>query len=178
VIVDLDFAAQAAGVAEMGLGGFLLSPEYGPRQRFALLLTDAELAPDPVADGKICDHCGACVLACPLQAINIEKISKTGVAGQEKDRAEINYTRCRQCRNGVTFPPGREGQPDRLAAACVRACLVQLEKNRKCKNAFVNVFRHRQPWALDAMGDAIAGPAASSGNPALLGCAGGTLKPN
>ena len=135
VIVDLDFAARAAGLGAAGLGGFLLTPEYGTRQRLALVLTDAELDADPAFDGSVCDRCGACAAACPFGAIG---------------EADVDYDVCRKCPNGAMTGPGRGSRPDRLAAACARACLVHLEGAGKCANAFAHPFRKRAPWALDA----------------------------
>ncbi len=134
VIVDLDFAARAAGLGAVGRGGFLLTPEYGTRQRLALVLTDAELEPDQAFEGSVCDGCGSCAAACPFGAI--------GDAG-------VDYRVCARCPNGATSGPGRGSRPDRLAAACARACLVHLEGAGKCRNAFANRFRKREPWALD-----------------------------
>jgi len=150
VIVDFEFAAQAAGLAELGLGGFLLTKEYGPRQRFSLLLTDAELEPDPVFKKQVCGDCKACVAACPLGAIDASKLSKRGVKGSETEVASIDYKVCAACQNGAAKAGGRGDRPDRLAASCARACLVKLEEASKCSNAFREKFRKRKPWALDA----------------------------
>ncbi|HOX04761.1 MAG TPA: 4Fe-4S binding protein [Planctomycetota bacterium] len=134
VIVDLDFAARAAGLGAVGRGGFLLTPEYGTRQRLALVLTDAELEAAAAFEGSVCDDCGSCAAACPFGAI--------GGSG-------VDYRVCGKCPNGATSGPGRGSRPDRLAAACARACLVHLEGEGKCRNAFTNCFRKREPWALD-----------------------------
>lgn len=69
VIMDFNQSAYLCGLGEMGMGGFFLTPEFGPFQRFAFILTDAELEPDPLFGGKICDKCGKCVEGCPGQAI-------------------------------------------------------------------------------------------------------------
>jgi ferredoxin len=166
VIVDVDRAAAAAGLGEMGLGGFFLTPEFGPRQRFALILTDAALAPDPVREPGLCGVCGACAAACPLGAIRPRQPKASGTPASE---AVVDYRLCRTCRNGAMSAPGRGDRPDRLAAACVRACVVKLEQAGKCANAFEQPFRKRTPWALDAL--VRPAPAASvSGQPSDLGC--------
>jgi len=51
VLMDFRHAAYVCGLGEMGHGGFFLTPEFGPLQRFAFILTDAELEPDPVYAG-------------------------------------------------------------------------------------------------------------------------------
>jgi ferredoxin len=170
VIVDLDFAAQAAGLAEMGLGGFLLTPEFGTRQRFACILTDCELEPDEIRNKSICSDCGACAEACPLGAIKLEKTTNVGVPGHEMSVAEIDYAICRKCQNGAANVgwKGKGNLPDRIAAACGRACLVKLETAGKCQT-FENKFRNRSPWALDALGNPVA-DSSDSKSTAYSGC--------
>ncbi len=150
IILDLDYAAHAAGLGEIGLGGFFITPEYGIRQRFAMILVDIKLEPDAVREKSLCSDCGACVSACPFGAIDPGKLTKVGVPGQEMEVATIDYEVCRTCPNGASLAPGRGTRPDRIAAACGRACLVQLETAGKCENAFANAFRKRAPWVLDS----------------------------
>ncbi len=66
-------AAWAAGLGEIGWSGLLLSPEYGPRQRFCCLVTDAPLEPSPMYSGDpLCDRCNLCVKHCPTDAFEKE----------------------------------------------------------------------------------------------------------
>ena len=149
VIVDLDFAAQAAGLGEVGLGDFFITPEYGTRQRFALILTDADLEPDPVSDKHICGDCGLCAKACPFGAIATDKPRTVGVPGHTMQAATVDFALCRACPNGAMRAPGHGSRPDRIAAACGRACVAQLEGKGKLKQTFAHPFRKRAPWALD-----------------------------
>ena len=151
VIVDFEFAAQAAGLAEMGLGNLLLTKEYGTRQRFAMILTDAALEPDQVFDKSVCGDCKACAESCPLKAIDTSKTWKFGVEGHQMDVATVDFKACAACPNGAAKAGGRGDRPDRLAAACARTCLARLENSAKCSNQFKNPFRKRKPWALDAL---------------------------
>ena len=66
--------AAKAGLGEIGAHGMLLTPEYGPRQRFSFLLTTAELPEtENVLQGeKLCDHCGKCAEMCPMCALKNE----------------------------------------------------------------------------------------------------------
>jgi ferredoxin len=150
VILDMEYAAQAAGIAEIGAGGFLISPEFGTRQRIAVILTDCELEADEIMNKNICGDCKACVEACPLGAYDISNVQKFGVKGCERTVFKIDYSVCESCPNGSVVQAGKGSRPDRIAAACGRACLVQLEKASKCSNSFENAFRKRKPWALDA----------------------------
>ena len=62
-------AAYLAGLGTFGVNNTLLTRRYGPRVRFASVLTNAELEPDPVINGTLCIHCMRCVAHCPVQAI-------------------------------------------------------------------------------------------------------------
>ena len=64
VLIHFRIAAYMAGLGEFGWSKVFLTPEFGPRQRFVILLTDAELEPDPIYEGKICDRCKLCVKDC------------------------------------------------------------------------------------------------------------------
>ncbi|MCD4825857.1 MAG: 4Fe-4S dicluster domain-containing protein, partial [Phycisphaerae bacterium] len=156
VIVNMEHAAHAAGLGEIGLGGFFLTPEYGTRQRLAMLLVAAELEPDPIREKSICVDCNACVAACPMNAIDVSRTESVGVVGHEMEVAHIDYEVCRSCPNGAMLAKGRGTRPDRIAAACGRACLIKLEKAGKCKNHFENDFRKRTPWAQDSLGRPVA----------------------
>ncbi|MGE5530574.1 MAG: 4Fe-4S binding protein, partial [Bacteroidota bacterium] len=63
---DFDHAAVAAGLGEIGYCRIFLSPEFGPRQRFQVILTDAPLEADPMLEKNLCGGCGQCVSVCPL----------------------------------------------------------------------------------------------------------------
>ena len=63
-------AAIAAGLGARGTVGVLLTPQYGPRQRWISVITTAPLTPDPKFDDELClEHiapgsCGKCVEVC------------------------------------------------------------------------------------------------------------------
>lgn len=48
----------------------VLTPQFGPRQRFISIVTNAPIEPDPVYNGKICKRCFKCVEVCPVKAIS------------------------------------------------------------------------------------------------------------
>jgi epoxyqueuosine reductase len=69
VTMHMRVAAAFAGLGEFGWSKVFLTPQFGPRQRFEIILTDAELEPDPLLREEICDKCQACVRKCPGHAL-------------------------------------------------------------------------------------------------------------
>lgn len=147
VMLDFDDAAVRAGVGEIGYCGILLTPEFGPRQRIQMILTDAEIEPDPLLKEEICPRNTECKGFCPLGAFTGEKEL---VIGEKKMKvAEIDYRKCGSCKNGAQ--PNRyhpAGKPDRLASLCIRSCLDYLEKNGRIGSTFASQFRKREPWMI------------------------------
>ena len=62
-------AAFLAGLGNFGLNNVLLTPEFGPRVRFASIFTAAEIPPDPVMDETLCTRCMQCVDSCLVNAL-------------------------------------------------------------------------------------------------------------
>ncbi len=154
VYLKWQLSAHAAGLGEVGLGGFFLTPEFGHRQRFATLLTDEELEADPVLPANsICKDCRACIDACPLKAYS-GATHKEGTPGNESEVADYDAAVCAKCQNGAWILPGRFDHVDRCASSCGRECLVALEKKGALSNKFQNEFRKRSVWKNDVPGRA------------------------
>jgi epoxyqueuosine reductase len=67
------FAAIAAGLGELGWNGMMLTPQYGVRQHFIAIVTDAPLEESPLYSGpQLCDGCMDCVQRCPVTALDKE----------------------------------------------------------------------------------------------------------
>jgi len=154
VFPDFDYAAVACGLCEIGRSGILLSEKYGSRQRFHMIITDAELEPTPILERSLCDACGKCAKACPLGAISETETEEVEICGKKMTVAKIDYSKCNACKNGAL--PHRRftdvGKPDRVAALCNRTCMCHLEESGVLGNKFENDFRKRDAWALDAYG--------------------------
>lgn len=148
---SLEYAAVAAGLGELGFCKVFLSPKFGPRQSLGMIITDAPIEADPLFPGAICDRseCVECVKACPLGAIDCDKVETITIAGKEIACARVNYKACRLCPNGA-FPDetSREAPCNMLTASCVRACITHLEQTDKLEKKYRNQFRKRLPWAL------------------------------
>ncbi|MGC9316846.1 MAG: hypothetical protein ACP5KN_02275 [Armatimonadota bacterium] len=169
VYPDMHTMAVAAGLAEMSYMRIALTPEFGHRQRFQMILTDAPLEGDPMLDAGLCGMCFRCVEVCPLGAIDSDNEETMTIAGREFTVASIDYGKCRRCQNGAR--PNRyhpSGAPDRLGAICMRTCMQALEDSGKLETEFAHRFRIREPWALDVAGErtevaAQIGPSAGTG---------------
>lgn len=94
-------AAAAAGLGEIGYSKVFLTPQFGPRQRFCLIITDAPMAPDPMFEGKICDGCMLCVKTCPPGAISSSKTVKVTIDGREFEWGKLDAAKCTLCHAGA-----------------------------------------------------------------------------
>lgn len=155
VMLDFDEAAIRAGLGRFGLSGEFMTPEFGPRQRMQIILTDAVLEPTPLCESVVCDECGECIEVCPLSAMNAAQTQERAVCGLVMKTAQVNWGLCRTCRNGAI--PNRahpSGNPDRLAALCVRTCIQHLETAGIVGNRFARPLRQRPAWRVDQTGAA------------------------
>ena len=160
VLVHFRLAAFMAGLGEIGWSKLFLTPEFGPRQRFAIMLTDAKLEPDPIYTGKICDHCKLCVKNCHGKAISMNESVKVTVAGHELEWSKIDPMACEiGIQGGLNkeLNPFEGDYPKKYgygraiegACGCIRACMIHLEERKKIKNRFHNKFRSSAQWEID-----------------------------
>ena len=153
VFPDFDYAAVACGLGEIGFNGIFLSKKFGSRQRFHMIITDAELEATPIFEGSVCDRCGKCAEVCPLGAISTDKTKTVEICGKKMEVAEIDYIICAECKNGAC--PNRfasYAKPDRIAALCNRTCLCHLEENEVLDNRFEQDFRKSEAWSIGGKG--------------------------
>ncbi|NLG15087.1 MAG: hypothetical protein GX561_12900 [Lentisphaerae bacterium] len=160
ILVHFRLAAFIAGLGEIGWSKLLLTPQFGPRQRLAIMLTDAELEPDPIYEGKICDRCKLCVKNCHGNALSMNESVKVTVAGHELEWSKLNPLACEKGIQGgsegelnpfeVEYPRMYGyGRAIEGACGCMRACMIHLEERRKIKNLFNNPFRSEPQWTID-----------------------------
>lgn len=146
VIVDMEYAAHAAGLGEIGMGKFFLTPEFGPRQTFMAILTDAEFEPDPVFTGQICDGCAECLKACPSRAMDTDRVEEADLCDGLARWYSIHLESCAICKTGpVSRPYSPDGEPCRVGAACGRACVAHLEETDRLTTKYHNPFRESAP---------------------------------
>ncbi len=90
-------AAVAAGLSEFGYSGLSITPEFGARQRYVSIITDASLTPSPLLDpGLVCDNCMLCRKACPTAALvkEIDGWKEVEIEGKIYRYANKNLWRC------------------------------------------------------------------------------------
>ena len=94
VFLHFRIAGVICGLGEIGYSKLFLTKEFGPAQRLVFLLTEAELEPDPIIIGAICDRCMKCVRACPGKAISPDNEAGATVAGHNISWGELDVDKC------------------------------------------------------------------------------------
>jgi len=103
IVPAIRLAAVAAGLGEIAWSKVFLSPQFGPRQRLGMILTDAQLEPDPLFDGQVCDRCMACVSACPgaIPHQSEGKVVRIELAGRTIEWADVDMGICTATHHGM-----------------------------------------------------------------------------
>jgi epoxyqueuosine reductase len=104
-------AANKAGLGWIGKSCLLITPESGPRVRWASVLTDS---PVKVSDKPLKEQCGdctECVDICPVNAF-------TGRTFHEKEPREVRYD-ARKCEEYLGHDDGNQGN---VCGLCIYAC--------------------------------------------------------
>jgi len=109
--------ARLAGLGWIGKSCLLVTPQFGPRVRWATVLTDAPLEPtgSPIGDG--CGACRQCVDICPARAF-------TGRAFAEGEPRELRYD-AHACQRYL------EGRKDTVGEGVCGLCLYVCPYGRR-----------------------------------------------
>ena len=83
-LVSNKLSAHLAGLGWIGKSCLLITPEHGPRVRWATILTDAKVTPTGKPMEQRCGNCRLCVDSCPAHAF-------TGRAFVDSEPREARY---------------------------------------------------------------------------------------
>ncbi|MBE6700268.1 MAG: hypothetical protein E7582_00050 [Ruminococcaceae bacterium] len=156
VFPDFDYAAVACGVCTLSYNNIVFSKEFGSRQRFHMILTDAELEATPLLEDNVCNSCRKCADACPLGAISKTETEEVEIAGKKFTVGKIDYNKCKICQNGAVVNRfSSDAKPDRIAALCNRTCMCSLEEREVLGNVFENKFRTSEVWSIGQSNDGL-----------------------
>lgn len=177
-MLDFEQAAVLCGLGELGKNGTVLTKVFGPFQRYAFILTTAELEETPSASNRLCDGCDKCIHACPGHALDKE--------GKRNDwQCAVYYNGANRSKNPFMPENAYSNFPDREAImdgtarftgpedagkvldaslfypnikhsyissicgrACDTACYIHLEQQGKLTRSFKQNFRIRPEWKL------------------------------
>lgn len=177
VLLNFRIAAVICGLGEIGYSKLVLTPQFGPRQRFAFLLTDAPLEPDPLFEGEVCDRCMRCAKECSAQAISTTETDSVTIAGRKLEWGKLDLLKCSYGYTGGVketnpFLPEDADESEwntKMSAShdfltwrgafgnnpaieggrgCIRECMIHLEETGRISNVFKSPFRKRKPWRL------------------------------
>jgi epoxyqueuosine reductase QueG len=101
--------AAAAGLGTFGVNNLLITPKYGSRVRFGMVITEADLIPDQPLAENLCTLCESCVEACPSGALSHWKSSYTSEEGWRIDKEK--------CYHYMFVYPGERG-----CGMCIARC--------------------------------------------------------
>ncbi len=179
IMIQLRIAAYLCGLGEIGFSKMFLSPQFGPRNRVGIILTDLELEPDPIYSGpQLCNKCMACVRACPGKCFPTDKTVQVTLDGHPVEWSDLDMDQCDRSFMGSIdkgvpqsdpYVPGwpnsapgdwspfyhkprnlyNTGQAVCGARGCTRACMISLESRGVLQNRFKEKFRRRPVWSVD-----------------------------
>ena len=108
------YAATRAGIGWIGKNDVVITRQYGPRVRLAVVLINASFEyGQPVVESRCPEDCRKCVDICPCKALKDVRWDP------EKFRAEIiDYHRCNRMRSAFIPKLGRKSACGMCFAAC------------------------------------------------------------
>jgi epoxyqueuosine reductase QueG len=110
-------SAHLSGLGWIGKSCLLVTPEYGPRARFATIMTDARLETGKPVKNE-CGDCRDCVDICPPRAF-------TGATFDPSEPRDVRF-RAHQCRDYTQRRAKQLGEG--ICGLCVYICPYGLKK--------------------------------------------------
>jgi epoxyqueuosine reductase len=113
-------AAHMAGLGWIGKSCLLITPQAGPRVRWATILTDAPLQPTGGPMEQRCGECTLCVDICPVQAFTGEPFRP----GEPREK-RYDAARCEGHLNALT----RQDLDTGVCGLCLYVCPVSSQRS-------------------------------------------------
>jgi epoxyqueuosine reductase len=113
-------AAHLAGLGWIGKSCLLITPEAGPRARWASVLTDAPIEPTGQPMAPRCGECQVCVDACPAAAFT----GRPFAAEEDRD-ARFRASACHE-----HLRAAHERIGERVCGICVKVCPHGVQRRR------------------------------------------------
>ena len=113
--ISIRHAAVAAGLGQFGYMSIVLTPEFGPRVRYGVILTTLDIPADPMYDGPpLCnpEKCGICSKVCPTGAIRppgTHELEHVEIGGKKYDYTHVHFPKCRKALQAMTKALGGSG---------------------------------------------------------------------
>lgn len=104
--------AHLSGLGWIGKSCMLVTPDHGPRVRWASVLTDAKLTPTGSSMDQRCGACTECVKICPAQAYTGRNFVES-----EPREARFDASKCNSYLNELE----KSGKP-RVCGLCLYVC--------------------------------------------------------
>lgn len=114
-------AAHMAGLGWIGKSCLLVTPEVGPRVRWATILTNAPLSPTGKPMPQRCGDCRVCIDACPARAFT----GRAFHAGEERD-ARFDAFACNRHMRTIKEEIGH-----RVCGLCLKVCPYGVRGNAR-----------------------------------------------
>jgi len=143
-------AAVAAGLGEFGWMSIVLTPQFGPRNRFGSILTTMEFEPDPMYSGpRLCDptRCTVCTTVCPTGALSkfgekeARRVTYHDKGGDKVyEYCHVNMTRCRIAAHALMKKTG--GKEDLVTSLDA----TPEEVNEACKKTMPEGLQDSPTW--------------------------------
>lgn len=152
-MMSMRHCAVAAGLGEFGWSSIVLTPEFGPRNRFGAVLTTAELQPDPMYQGpRLCDpsKCHVCEKMCPggaIPAYNPKQARHICMDGKDISYSGIHWAKCRVMCHGCYEEYNDSGR-DLVSRDITNPIVADLDPMNAyfAKNPMNNFPQHVPTW--------------------------------
>jgi epoxyqueuosine reductase QueG len=111
-LISMKHAAMLAGLGTIGKSTLLLNEKYGNLLTLGAILTDIDLASDPLAEDICIEGCRLCIQNCPSQALDGQSAnqSKCRLNTYGTNARGFDVVNCNKCRTICPMRFGKEKQ--------------------------------------------------------------------